>query len=622
MPSPSPWRWPTSSRASSPRPAHLQHSYSLADFHSPSGRGWISSPPSPTPSDVSLSRSATPSNPWGRSDKASISRSNSRDRSRIDSPMANDLSDTNMKGFSATAAYAKQYWSSLPSAEMRGRSDSVSTTSTIRDRSTTPPARSSKLPARRYTDSLIDLTEDTEALSIHTSPFAVEPDLNSFSVPLSPRSPAEKPVKLNLPAPAPSIYNHVARSQLMRILPGVIGKSGWQPSKRNELYTWAIHNPKSAILLLWMCDDGDAWTRAVFYGITDKMLPFQESNLVGIATNASEVVQKQWRVMARELPRNGDHFELTRQEAAPFEEVDTLSSDSNGSSRLDRVRWVGSQALHGNGNLVARKTITTRSHKQKLFLLDSIKGYNRLNSDNIAKILVSYSQGPTISVVTPLAIQSLATFLRATSKPSSSATFAWIHQLTQAIAYIHSKDLHYGSLRPSKVLIDGYGRIFLSVFGISASPNAQYTSVQEERYVYAAPERLSPHSKPTKAADIYSLGCLFLEVFTAALGVPFAPFVAYRAAGKANGDASFHANPERVRAWMQQLFRNPTSSTAAAENRTARGFPALLGQMLVLEPGNRIRTRKLAVEVARWESERVGVKEWEKTSEGWRSAGA
>ncbi|KAF2101497.1 kinase-like protein [Rhizodiscina lignyota] len=640
MPS-SPFRWPTSSRASSPRPANLYHSVSFADFHSPNTSDWVQkSPPSPTQSDFgsSLSRSATPTNnPWGRSGRLSMSRNSSRERSRFDSPVGADLSNANLQEYSATAAYAKAYWSSLPSSEQpRGRSDSVSTTSTIRDGSTTPPARLPKFTMRNPNVSLIDLAEDTEALSIEpASPVTFDTDLNIHSLPLSPQSspqspsernqsPPERNVKLSLPQPPPPIINQAAVSQMMKALPSIFkSQRDWQPPKRQEVYMWAVCNTKCAMLLLWMCGDIDAGARAHFYNINDTMLPFKQSDLDGIATNASEALQKQWRVMAKELPRSGEHLELTRQHAAPFEQLETLRLDPSGSSRIDRVRWMDFKDIHSDGTIVARKTMATRSQGQKLNVLQSIKGYRRLNSENIAKILVSYSQGPHISIVTQLANQSLADFLRSTSKPDCSMTLSWIHQLTKAIAYIHSSDLHHGAIRPSKILINPSGKqVVFSVFGISASPNAQYTSIKDERFIYAPPERLTPQSRPTKAADVFSLGAVFLDILTVALGISDTTFTAYRAATKANGDASFHANIDRARAWLQQLLKAPMNSPTAVEKRTVRGFAEVLGQMMVLEPAARIRTRKLELEIARWEDERVRVSAWERTSEGWRSTGA
>ncbi|GME23883.1 hypothetical protein GTA08_BOTSDO10302 [Neofusicoccum parvum] len=352
--------------------------------------------------------------------------------------------------------------------------------------------------------------------------------------------------------------------------PTLISRQGWERATGQRAYTWALGNSKTALLFL-MCDDIAAWRRASFYWLEDTKLPFQETDLEGIATNPKKVIENQWRVMTREFPQHGQHTDFQPRETVPLNQVSAITTPGPEKKAVDKVRWMGDD----KNRVYIRKYFTFERHAEKLGLLSQIQKVKTLEHPNIAKIVCSYSQGATIGFVTTQAQLTLEEYLRhpmAATRPGLLLT--WINDLTQALAYIHSMDMMHQSIRPNKIVLDG-PRIIFTAFGISTdnasvsprgSPrsysgtnltlptNNSMRPLSDAAYVYAAPEVVARHGQGHRyrtSADIFSLGCVFLEMLTVAKGQTVTNLRGYRA--HFSHDQSFHANLDRVSSWRKLL---------------------------------------------------------------------
>ncbi|KAH7052001.1 hypothetical protein B0J12DRAFT_660268 [Macrophomina phaseolina] len=352
--------------------------------------------------------------------------------------------------------------------------------------------------------------------------------------------------------------------------PTLISRQGWERSTGQRAYTWALGNSRTALLFL-MCDDIAAWRRASFYWLEDSKLPFHEADLEGIATNPKKIVENQWRVMTRELPQNGQHTDLQPREVVPLSQVGVITAPGSEKKSVDKVRWMGDD----KGRVFVRKSFTFERHAEKLGLLSQIQKLKTLEHQNIARIVSSYSHGATVGFVTTQAQLTLEEYLRhpmAATRPGLLLT--WINDLTQALAYIHSMDMMHQSIRPNKILLDG-SRILFSAFGISTdgasisprgSPrsysgtnlalpsNNNMRPLSDAAYIYAAPEVVARHGQGHRyrtSADIFSLGCVFLEMLTVGKGQTVTNLRGYRA--QFSHDHSFHANLDRVTSWRKLL---------------------------------------------------------------------
>ena len=86
--------------------------------------------------------------------------------------------------------------------------------------------------------------------------------------------------------------------------------------------------------------------------------------------------------------------------------------------------------------------------------------------------------------------------------------------LTRAMAYLHENNVRHKDIKPSNILLSR-GGIWITDFGSAKDFTADLTSTSESRergtLRYCAPE-VSSYEKSGRSADIFSLGCVFLEM--------------------------------------------------------------------------------------------------------------
>lgn len=285
--------------------------------------------------------------------------------------------------------------------------------------------------------------------------------------------------------------------------------------------------------------------------------------------------------------------------------------------------------------------------------LNEVNSTKNLQSDHLASYYGSYVyQGFAYAIFTHPIDFNLKSLLSTTPGPWKSLAkqerrqlmMNWIHCLTDTLCYIHRQRRSHGNIKPSTILFCSKNYIFynsMSRLCSEAAASASEKSVfDRESYDFAAPEQwyrpsanahrknmmaqqssASTSSESTtfsisrggsdssssatsalhtpnplldpQAADVFSLGCVLLELISLLMKRTTRAFATYRAAkhklagrGGAVLDSSFHKNLGQVESWMTGLAKD----AAKKDDAVFRGIAPMLhvvARMLSVLPQER-----------------------------------
>jgi len=373
--------------------------------------------------------------------------------------------------------------------------------------------------------------------------------------------------------------------------------------------SWAVKQPKTA-LLFYMCDELDAWPKAAqfaFMELQDSKLPFNESVLRGIVENPAKVLEVQWRVgIMKNLSRNGGHIEFQTQDTVPLSDHGPVGPRTGSSTIKTRVKVKYRDGIDNNYYVRKRLEVHADRPRDKTTILNQIKAITKMDHPNIAKIASSYGQGQVVAFITPYAQANLEEYLDQYAGFSKAPELlGWVKDLASALTYIHESGIAHKSIRPQKILIDvDSSRIFFSAFGVvqpmrqSSQLYSRYSN--EPGYIYGAPEAINQRDinnwplQKWHLADIFSLGCVFLEMTSIAKGHSAEDLRESRSAR--THDNSYHVNIQPLFDWINNLKQNPhrREKTAAWSNRIL----STTASMLYEDPEKRYLMRRVKAKLS------------------------
>ncbi|KAG1778249.1 kinase-like domain-containing protein [Suillus placidus] len=132
--------------------------------------------------------------------------------------------------------------------------------------------------------------------------------------------------------------------------------------------------------------------------------------------------------------------------------------------------------------------------------------------------------GPLPALVSPwMENGSLDSYLKQGYVPSKADKLRMLRQIAAGLKYLHDKGVVHGDLTCTNVLISADGNLHLADFGLSMilseSQNSTFNSCHQGNVRWMAPEMLAIPEQgevviPTKASDVYSYGCIMLQLFS------------------------------------------------------------------------------------------------------------
>ena len=192
------------------------------------------------------------------------------------------------------------------------------------------------------------------------------------------------------------------------------------------------------------------------------------------------------------------------------------------SPRLDFLGRLGSGAtavvdkvsIAGVSGTLACKTFPAR---WRFELFQELQTMSRLRHPHIVALFHAYFRaGSTSILMQPVADYNLSQYLakNAFTPTEQSNMWLWFSCLTSGLHHMHKHGVLHHDIKPSNILVMDQ-TVFYSDFGSSASmADEQAHNFRRWGFtrVYAAPEVFQGDRR--SASDIFSLGCVFLEMIT------------------------------------------------------------------------------------------------------------
>ncbi|KAF2113305.1 kinase-like domain-containing protein [Lophiotrema nucula] len=320
----------------------------------------------------------------------------------------------------------------------------------------------------------------------------------------------------------------------------------------------------------------------------------------------------------------GQHVEFSKQEKQVINDI-LIAQGFLGSSSSAIVESVKCRRI-----LLARKTIRCGRGFSKSQAVDEVAHLNRLDHSHIVRVIGTYVVDNDLSILMfPAAEYNLNSFLEKLHDPhllcetdwnsivSSSATFFCC--LSGAMSYIHGKLTKHMDIKPANILVrDCWGssaprrvryKVYIADFGIARS-YVDIEAVETDGPTlftrkFAAPEVVD-RQKRGLAADVFSLGCVFVEILAAlttpidltcygqlrvvqecqlAKGDERKTILQNLLSQNENGDTSYQANIEVIQDYV---------STLSVSNAEVKHYGEITGKMLSRDPTKRPTAKDVA----------------------------
>ncbi|EGP90946.1 uncharacterized protein MYCGRDRAFT_31681, partial [Zymoseptoria tritici IPO323] len=386
----------------------------------------------------------------------------------------------------------------------------------------------------------------------------------------------------------------------------------------------------------------------------DLPIPFDNVKSLELSCDNNEALNKrfydmQFIYLLREL-KKGSHIDYGPKEHIPMEHVNTLPPAAT-LQPYDRVHFPGrpeevfmrrkySMTDKDNGHFTG-DTFTKDVRRARALAHEHVAStWATYTSENAAYLLSDFVPEHTLATFIEHRTPASYVKVRATERPLLICE--WMHCLSDALASLHHRGIAHTAIRPSNIWIDSHNHIALADVGAIPTYQRNKKVPKNEIYDYAAPESqlsksavfssitsplIERHSPPSgsmspatlrdlptatpEMSDIYSLGCVYLDLLTFLIRGKTTDFAKFRttrishqrqqefkaanvtsssktgttmAPPPSKADSSFHAHPDQLSTWLNMLSTEASASSNTSSSTSgigpnlvlARGIPRLL----------------------------------------------
>lgn len=249
-------------------------------------------------------------------------------------------------------------------------------------------------------------------------------------------------------------------------------------------------------------------------------------------------------------------------------------------------------------------------------LVEEARFIQRLHHHHVVKLIETYQWRDQFYIVmAPVAETDLKRYLiklddlgpGAERDSMRKLILHWPICFVRALDFLHEMRIKHRDLKPSNILIKD-GRVFLTDFGLSKIVPADETTgttgpVGAHTYMYSAPEVLNFGSRRGRAADIFSLGCVFLELCTALLAPKGSREEFFKLCWSISTPPSYAHSQNLILHWVWFLWAHWSNSVRGKRQddeiaKLGGPLPDLAFLMLDPDSQKRITSRQLVALIA------------------------
>ncbi|PKA66932.1 Mitogen-activated protein kinase 5 [Apostasia shenzhenica] len=254
-----------------------------------------------------------------------------------------------------------------------------------------------------------------------------------------------------------------------------------------------------------------------------------------------------------------------------------------------------------NGDMVAIKKIANAfdNHMDAKRTLREIKLLKHLDHENVVGIRdVIPPPIPEafndVYIATELMDTDLHQIIRSNQELSEEHSQYFLYQILRGLKYIHSANVIHRDLKPSNLLLNANCDLKICDFGLArpTSENDMMTEYVVTRW-YRAPELLLNSTDYTAAIDIWSVGCIFMELMNRKTLFPGRDhmhqmrLITELIGTPTDSELGFVRN-EDAKTYIRHLPALPRQSLAGLYPHISPAAIHLVERMLTFDPSNRI----------------------------------
>ncbi|KAH7121370.1 Hsp70 protein-domain-containing protein [Dactylonectria macrodidyma] len=301
----------------------------------------------------------------------------------------------------------------------------------------------------------------------------------------------------------------------------------------------------------------DAMDSFMANGITDIWFPFTNSTLPSALQPS---LQFNFLSVQRVVLSKGFKFEkdterkhalFSQDEPLPFQVVGRLGRGAHGS--VDKVMSIISHREYARK--IFKKSRGLKRQDIKTFITE-LNVLKRVDHRHCVELLGSYSDPKHFALLMePVGDHNLAEYYhKAKDSPDKiSLMRSFFGCLANAMQYLHATNIRHRDIKPQNIIVKGE-RVLITDFGIAYNwenlTRGTTTADSGKTLVYASPEVVRVEAR-NESADVWSLGCVFLEMATVIKGETVGNM---REVFHERSDSyAFHANQDGISAWVNQL---------------------------------------------------------------------